>query len=209
MILFVWVSYLSDHTLCSAGFDAMLQYSRETYIFQDDLLWRIEGEGHYDDGQWTLKVIKYNDILILFTICSLIGSGKSSKLLGRSTLTNRRCVPGAGTWRALGNWKFEIFFRFSILGIRWATPGSRFSQTTKCSWVKEVNIKFFIYAFLLTLKNFRPKSISDFQKQKNSSFLTPIIWTNICVTIWVLKYEMEETKTLDAWIKAHHSSGRG
>ena len=33
----------------------MLQYSRETYVFQDNLLWRIEGEGHYNDGQWTLK----------------------------------------------------------------------------------------------------------------------------------------------------------
>ena len=63
----IFLSYLcsynffqsDDHTLCSAGFDAMLQYSRETYVFQDNLLWRIEGEGHYNDGQWTLKVLNY------------------------------------------------------------------------------------------------------------------------------------------------------
>ena len=44
-----------EGSLCSAGFDAILQFSRETFIFQNDMLWRVEGENHYIDGAWTLK----------------------------------------------------------------------------------------------------------------------------------------------------------
>jgi len=53
------ITQTTFHTpLCSQPYDAIFQYSRETFVFRDDKMWRIEGENHYSPAfvsSWKLK----------------------------------------------------------------------------------------------------------------------------------------------------------